>query len=89
MRLLGLWCTVLSVAFVWPQVARVSASAPSTGSPPSGTLHVAVAASLWMIYGIARATSRSAPPTPPSCSRWSLIAAQQIRYGTLQHAPRC
>jgi len=43
MRLLGLWCTALSVAFVWPQVARVYRQHTVDGIAPNGTLHGAVA----------------------------------------------
>ena len=57
MRLLGLCCTALSVAFVWPQVARVYRQHTVDGIAPNGTLHGAVASGLWMLYGLARKTA--------------------------------
>ena len=83
MRLLGLWCTVLSVAFVWPQVARVYRQRTVDGVAPKGTLHVAVAASLWMIYGLARADLAISVANAAVVVAMALIAAQQIRYGAL------
>ena len=53
MRLLGWWCTALSVAFVWPQVARVYRQHTVEGIAPKGTLHGGVASTLWMLYGLA------------------------------------
>lgn len=83
MRLLGLWCTGLSVAFVWPQVARVFRHRTVVGLAPKGTLHVAVAASLWMIYGLARADVAISAANAAVVVAMALIVSQQIRYGAL------
>jgi uncharacterized protein with PQ loop repeat len=83
MRLLGLWCACLSVAFVWPQVARVYRQRTVEGVAPNGTLHVAVAAALWTIYGLARADLAVSAANAAVVVAMALIAAQQIRYGTL------
>lgn len=83
LQLLGLWCTVLSVAFVWPQVARVYRQRTVEGIAPNGTLHIAAAASLWMTYGIARADLAISAANAAVVVAMVLIASQQIRYGTL------
>ncbi len=83
LRLLGLWCTGLSVAFVWPQVAHVYRHRTVDGIAPKGTLHVAVAASLWMIYGLARADVAISTANAAVVVAMALIAIQQIRYRTL------
>ena len=83
LQLLGLWCTALSVAFVWPQVARVYRQRTVEGIAPNGTLHIAAAASLWMIYGIARADLAISVANAAVVVAMVLIASQQIRYGAL------
>ena len=83
LQLLGLWCTALSVAFVWPQVARVYRQRTVEGIAPNGTLHIAAAASLWMIYGIARADLAISAANAAVVVAMVLIASQQIRYETL------
>jgi uncharacterized protein with PQ loop repeat len=83
MRLLGLWCTTLSVAFVWPQVARVYRQHTVDGIAPNGTLHGAVASGLWMLYGLARGDVAISVANAAVVVAMSLIAAQQIRHGTL------
>ncbi len=83
MRLLGLWCTTLSVAFVWPQVARVYRQHTVDGIAPNGTLHGAVASALWMLYGLARGDVAISVANAAVVAAMALIAAQQIRHGTL------
>jgi uncharacterized protein with PQ loop repeat len=83
MRLLGLWCTTLSVAFVWPQVARVYRQHTVDGIAPNGTLHGAVASGLWMLYGLARGDVAISVANAAVVLAMVLIAAQQIRHGTL------
>jgi len=83
MRLLGLWCTTLSVAFVWPQVARVYRQHTVDGIAPNGTLHGAVASGLWMVYGLARGDVAITVANAAVVAAMALIAAQQIRHGTL------
>ncbi len=83
MRLLGLWCTTLSVAFVWPQVARVYRQRTVDGIAPNGTLHGAVASGLWMLYGLARGDLAISVANAAVVMAMVLIATQQIRHGTL------
>jgi uncharacterized protein with PQ loop repeat len=82
-QLLGLWCTALSVAFVWPQVARVFRQRTVDGISPKGTLHGAVASALWMMYGFARGDVAITTANAAVVVAMSLIASQQIRFGTL------
>ena len=83
MRLHGLWCTTLSLAFVWPQVARVYRQHTVDGIAPNGTLHGAVASGLWMLYGLARGDVAISAANAAVVAAMALIAAPQIRYGTL------
>ena len=82
-QVLGLWCTGLSVAFVWPQVARVFRQRTVDGIAPTGTLHGAVASALWMLYGLARGDVAISVANAAVVVAMSLIASQQIRYRTL------
>jgi uncharacterized protein with PQ loop repeat len=81
--MLGLWCTGLSVAFVWPQVARVFRRRTVDGIAPTGTMHGAVASALWMLYGLARGDLAISAANAAVVVAMSLIASQQIRYRTL------
>jgi uncharacterized protein with PQ loop repeat len=83
LRLLGLWCTALSVAFVWPQVGRVFRQRTVEGIAPLGTLHGAAASALWMLYGLARGDGAVSAANAAVLLAMALIASQQVRYGTL------
>lgn len=48
----GVWCTVLSIAFVWPQVWRTVRHDTTHGISPFATLHGMVGAALWLTYGL-------------------------------------
>ena len=84
MRLLGWWCTALSVAFVWPQVARVYRQHTVEGIAPKGTLHGGVASALWMLYGLALGDPAISVANAAVVVAMSLIALQQVRYGVLR-----
>lgn len=48
----GVWCTVSSIAFVWPQVWRTVRHDTTHGISPFATLHGMVGAALWFAYGL-------------------------------------
>ena len=50
-ELLGYWCIVISLAFVWPQVWRTVRHDTTHGISPFGTLHAMAGAALWFTYG--------------------------------------
>jgi len=83
-RLLGLWCTALSVAFVWPQVGRVFRQRTVEGIAPAGTLHGAAASALWMLYGLARGDAAVSVANAAVLLAMALIVSQQVRYRTLR-----
>src|SRR5262245_39597323 len=83
MRVLGWWCTALSVAFVWPQVARVYRQHTVEGIAPKGTLHGGVASALWMLYGLSLGDPAITVANAAVVLAMSLIAAQQVRHGAL------
>jgi uncharacterized protein with PQ loop repeat len=82
-RLLGWWCTALSVAFVWPQVARVYRQHTVDGIAPKGTLHGGVASSMWLLYGLALGDAAISVANGAVVLAMALIATQQVRYGVL------
>lgn len=82
-RVLGVWCTALSVAFVWPQVARVYRHHTVDGIAPKGTLHGGIASSLWMLYGLAAGDLAISVANAAVVLAMGLIATQQIRHGVL------
>jgi uncharacterized protein with PQ loop repeat len=79
-EMLGWWCTVLSIAFVWPQVVRVYRQGTVEGIAPKGTLHGASASGFWMIYGLARGDAAIALANAAVVLAMVLIAVQQIRH---------
>jgi uncharacterized protein with PQ loop repeat len=83
MQVLGWWCTALSVAFVWPQVARVYRHHTVEGIAPKGTLHGGVASALWMLYGLALGDPAISVANAAVVLAMSLIAVQQVRHGAL------
>ena len=83
MRLLGLWCTALTVAFVWPQVARVYRHHTVDGIAPTGTLHGAVASSMWLVYGLALGDPAISIANGAVVLAMALIATQQVRHHVL------
>jgi uncharacterized protein with PQ loop repeat len=83
MRVLGWWCTALSVAFVWPQVARVYRHRTVEGIAPKGTLHGGVASALWMLYGLALGDPAITVANAAVVLAMGLIAVQQVRHGVL------
>lgn len=48
----GVWCTVSSIAFVWPQVWRTVRHDTTHGISAFATLHGMVGAALWFAYGL-------------------------------------
>jgi uncharacterized protein with PQ loop repeat len=82
-ELLGWWCTALSVAFVWPQVARVYRQHTVDGIAPKGTLHGATASALWMLYGLATGDVAISVANAAVVVAMVLIAAQQVRHHVL------
>jgi len=82
-ELLGWWCTALSVAFVWPQVARVYRQHTVDGIAPKGTLHGATASALWMLYGLATGDAAISAANAAVVVAMTLIAVQQVRHGVL------
>ena len=83
MTLLGLWCTALSVAFIWPQVARVYRQHTVEGIAPKGTLHGATASTFWLLYGFAIGDVAITVANAAVVLAMVLIAYQQVRHGTL------
>ena len=74
MRLLGLWCTTLSVAFVWPQVARVGLR--QTGEEPDAAERHP-AGDREVTHGGEHAgcrRARSATPTIPFMFGWKPVS---------------
>ncbi len=51
-RILGIWCVVLSLSFIWPQVWRAVRHDTSHGLSPFGLLHGVVGSTMWLAYGI-------------------------------------
>ena len=82
-RLLGLWCTALSVAFVWPQVVRVYRHHTVDGIAPKGTLHGGVASSMWLLYGLSVGDPAISVANAAVVLAMTLIATQQIRHRVL------
>ena len=83
LTLLGLWCTALSVAFIWPQVVRVYRQHTVEGIAPKGTLHGATASAFWMLYGLAVGDAAITLANVAVVLAMALIAFQQVRHGTL------
>jgi uncharacterized protein with PQ loop repeat len=82
-ELLGWWCTALSVAFVWPQVARVYRQHTVDGIAPKGTLHGATASLLWMLYGLGTGDVAISVANAAVVVAMVLIAVQQVRHEVL------
>ena len=51
-RFLEVWCVVLSLSFIWPQVWRAVRHDTSHGISPFALLHGLVGSALWLTYGI-------------------------------------
>jgi uncharacterized protein with PQ loop repeat len=64
-------------------VARVYRQHTVDGIAPNGTLHGAVASAWWMLYGLARGDVAISVANAAVVAAMALIAAQQIRHGTL------
>jgi uncharacterized protein with PQ loop repeat len=80
---LGSVCTVLSVAFVWPQVVRVYRLNTVEGLAPNGTLHGLAASAMWTMYGAARGVGPLVVSNGAIGLALLMIAAAQIRHRTL------
>jgi uncharacterized protein with PQ loop repeat len=83
LTLLGLWCTTLSIAFVWPQVARVYRQHTVEGIAPMATLHVATASALWFLYGLSLGDLAIIVANAAVVVAQALIGVQQVRAGVL------
>ncbi len=80
---LGLWCTALSISFIWPQVLRVYRQQTVEGLSPAGTLHGASGSVLWCLYGIARGDLPLSVANAMVLLAMALIAAAQVRHRVL------
>ena len=80
---LGLWCTALSVSFIWPQVIHVYRHHTVEGLSPTGTLHGASGSVLWCLYGIARGNGPLIISNGLIVLAMGLIAAAQVRHRVL------
>lgn len=83
LTLLGLWCTALSVAFIWPQVVRVYRQHTVEGIAPKGTLHGATACTFWLLYGLAIGDLAISLANAAVVLAMALIAYKQVRHGAL------
>jgi uncharacterized protein with PQ loop repeat len=50
--LMGAWCTLTSLVFIWPQVWRMTRHDTSHGVSAFGVAHGLVGSGLWLSYGI-------------------------------------
>ena len=80
---LGPICTALSISFVWPQVVRVYRLDTVEGLAPNGTLQGLAACTLWAMYGAARGVGPLVVSNTVIGVAMLMIAAKQIRRGTL------
>ncbi len=83
LTLLGSLCTLLSVAFVWPQVARVYRMHSVEGIAPNGTLHGVAATCLWAVYGAATGVVPLTISNLTVLAAMLLIGAAQVRHRVL------
>lgn len=50
--ILGVWCVILSVSFVWPQAIRVVRHNTPQGVSPFGTVHAIAGSVQWFVFGL-------------------------------------
>jgi MtN3 and saliva related transmembrane protein len=50
-NLLGVWCLVFSIAFIWPQAFRVVRHNTPHGVSPIGTVHAIAGSTQWFVFG--------------------------------------
>lgn len=81
--LLGPICLTLSIAFIWPQVARVYRQNTVEGLSPLGILQSLAGASLWTVYGGVRGVAPVFLSSAVILVAMSLIAAAMVRHGAL------
>lgn len=79
---LGVWCTVTSLAFIWPQVWRTVRHDTTHGLSPFSIVHGLAGSALWLTYGIAVGR------TPVWFSNSSFIVAQAIIISVLHRHGR-
>lgn len=83
---LGVWCAVLSIAFIWPQAWRAVRHDTSHGLSPFGLMHGLIGSALWLAYGILQRDAAV------MCANGSFIVAQSIiivvthRHGKIERS---
>jgi uncharacterized protein with PQ loop repeat len=80
---LGPICTALSISFVWPQVLRIYRLDTVEGLAPNGTLQGLAACALWAMYGAAQGIGPLVVSNSVIGVAMMMIAAAQIRHGTI------
>lgn len=82
--ILGAWCVVISLSFIWPQVWRVYRHDSTFGLSPTGNAHSVVGSCQWLAYGIVR----SSPPMYLSnisfLTATIMIASKIITHGAMK-----